>query len=210
MDPNFQATVVVATFGSQVWSRLALRRAIPSARTFGVPVIHEHCSTLAEARNAGLAKVETEWVIHLDADDELEPGYIEAMADGSADCRVPSVRYIFSRFRTDGEPIVPRVAGHDHECVGECLRYGNWCVVGSAVRAEMARSVGGWEEFGWSEDWAMWARCWKAGASFEAIPEAVYRAYKRPGSRNRQPRSKTIDWHRQIEAAVWPEEASVL
>lgn len=202
------ATVVIGTFGSQVWPTLAKRRAIPSARRQGCRVIHEHRDTLAQARNAALEQVETEFVIHLDADDELTPGYVEAMLAGSADLRVPAVTNVFSKWK-EVPPHFPRVYGHKHDCVGECLRSGNWIVVGACVRAELAQGIG-WEEFGWSEDWALWARCWKAGATIERVPDAVYRAFRRMSSRNRIANRVSVDWHRKIEAAVWPEEESVL
>ncbi len=206
---KLQATIIVGTYGSRSWSRLALKRAVPSAQK-GVRVIHEHGNTLAHARNLGLEKVETEWVVFLDGDDELEPGYLEIMERGTADLRVPSVRSVWPHNNVEDFSVIPNVAGHDHQCMGECLRYGNWCVIGTAVRADMVRSVGGFEEWGWSEDWALWARCWKAGATFEPMPEAIYRAHKRHGSRNKQANGVTVNWHRKIEAAVWPEEESVL
>lgn len=209
MDPGGPSfTVVIGTYGSDVWSRMAIRRAVPSARAQGVPVLHEHCTTLAEARNLALSKVETEYVVHLDADDELEPGYIEAMSKVDADIIVPRVKYVRSRGNIT-PPFFLRVYGHDHECVGECLRFGNYIVIGAGVRTRIAQEHG-WEEFGWSEDWAMWARCWKAGATIERAPDAVYRAYRRVGSRNRVQRGVSVNWHREIERAVWPNEASTL
>lgn len=200
---DFATTIVVGTYGSESWCRLAERRAISSARRQGVPVIHEHRDTLAQARNAALDCVETEWTIHLDADDELEAGYVKAMASGEADLRVPMIRQVRNG-HSRSVPFWPHVYGHDHDCTAECLRWGNWIVIGAAVRTEMAREVG-WEEFGWSEDWAMWARCWQAGATIERIPKAIYVAYMRTGSRNRVMRGVSLDWHRKIERAVFGE-----
>src|SRR5436190_22016125 len=88
-------TVVIGTFGSEAWCELARVRAIPSAEAQGVEVVHIHGATLAAARNAGLELVESEWVVHLDADDELAPGYVEAMLAGSADVRSPMLRQIW-------------------------------------------------------------------------------------------------------------------
>ena len=89
------------------------------------------------------------------------------------------------------------VAGHRHDCTAECLPEGNWLVVGSLVRAQMVRDVGGWRDFTWSEDWDLWLRCWLAGATVEAIPDAIYRAYVRPNSRNRAPQhAERIAAHR--------------
>lgn len=193
-------TVVVGTFGSNSWVELAKDRAIPSAESLGVPVIHMHGETLHGARNSGLHAVETEWVCHLDADDELEPGYFEHMALGSAECRAPSVRYVRPRRTTS--PIMPRVAGHIHDCTAACLDEGNWLVIGSLVRTEAAIAVGGWRDFSWSEDWDLWVRIRNAGATFEAIPKAVYRAHVRPDSRNRAPaREAKLAAHRAIAIA---------
>jgi hypothetical protein len=191
-------TVVVSTFGGPSWMRLARERAIPSAEALGVPVIHTHARTLHEARNGSLAKVGTPWVIHLDADDELEQGYVEAMATGSADVRAPSVRYV--RGAAADWPKMPRVAGHGHECVGACLPQGNWLVVGAAVRTELMRRIGGWRDYPVYEDWSTWLRCHLAGATFEAIPQAIYRAHVRRGSRNRSgSRDLKMSTHRRIE-----------
>jgi glycosyltransferase involved in cell wall biosynthesis len=176
-------TVVCGTFGDPSWSSLAQRRALPSAQALGVPTVHVHAGALHEARNAALARVETEWVVHLDADDELEPGYLAAMERAAADVRAPAVRYVTGKHRP--RPTMPRVAGHAHACASSCLPEGNWLVVGALVRAGMIRSVGGWRDEPVYEDWSVWLRCYLAGATFEAVPGAVYRAHVRRDSRNR-------------------------
>lgn len=176
-------TIAVATFGRSSWIDLARERAIPSAERFGVPVVHVHATSLHEARNLAVDQVETEWVIHLDADDELDDGYIDAMASGSADLRAPAVRYMQGRIP---DPLrIPKVAGHQHDCTADCLPQGNWLVIGTAVRTDLVRQVGGWRDFEWSEDWDLWLRCWRAGATVEAVPGAIYRAHVRQDSRNR-------------------------
>jgi hypothetical protein len=53
----------------------------------------------------------------------------------------------------------------------------------------MLRDVGGWRDWPFYEDWDLFLRCWRAGASVEAIPEAVYIAHVRFDSRNRAPSS---------------------
>ena len=195
-------TVAVATFGAQSWHELALERAIPSARDQAA-VVHAHGRTLAEARNAALSEVETEWVIHLDADDELEKGYVEALSQGTADLRAPRVRYV--RGSQTARPRFPRVAGHRHDCRAECLEDGNWLVIGTAVRAELVRRVGGWHEWPVYEDWDLFLRCYRAGASVEGVPGAVYRAHVRTDSRNRAPAIEEKNRvHHEIVAANEP------
>lgn len=176
-------TVVVPSFGDASWYWLAETRAVRSVKDMGVPVIHIHARTLCEARNLGLELVQTEWVCFLDADDELEPGYFEAMAWTDGYVRVPQVR------RTDGEsedrvPWFPKVVGHEHQCFEECLAEGNWVVVGAVVLTDLLREVGGWPDYPIWEDWAVWLKCALAGARFDRVPDAVYRAYMTPGSRN--------------------------
>lgn len=197
-------TVVVPSTDLQ-WRRLAQNRAIPSAKRLGLPVVEGLGPTVMDARNNGLDQVTTEWVLHLDADDELEPGYVKAMAQGRADVRAPSVRYVNERTPNAWErvvPYVPRVAGHSHDCAGDCLPYGNWLVIGSVVRTELVHRVGGWRDYDWSEDWDLWLRCHLAGATIEAIPSAIYRAYVRRNSRNRgASRATRLASHRAIATA---------
>jgi hypothetical protein len=167
-----------------------------------VPIVRVHGDSLHGARNAALDQVATEWVCHLDADDELEAGYFDHMAAGTADVRAPAVRYVRPGRRSGPAPYVPRVAGHRHACTAECLPWGNWLIVGSLARTETLRAVGGWRDFPWSEDWDLWVRCWHAGATFEAIPDAVYRAHVRPDSRNRAPAAaEKLAAHRAIAEA---------
>jgi glycosyltransferase involved in cell wall biosynthesis len=194
-------TVAVATFGDPEWVDLAEHRAIPSALALGVPVVHVHGDTLHDARNEALDRVRTQWVCHLDADDELTPGYFEAMATATADVRAPAVSYVHQNGRA-WKPRMPQVSGHDHGCSAECLVDGNWLVVGAVAPAELLKAIGGWRDFTWSEDWDVWLRCHLAGATFEAVPAAVYRAHVRKDSRNRSAsREERLAAHHAIAAA---------
>jgi GT2 family glycosyltransferase len=205
-------TVVIGTFGEPSWVDRALRRAAPSATRQGLKVIHRHRETLHEARNAGLERVRTPWVIHLDADDELEPGFMDAMRAhfepwreryDELDLIAPAVRYVSEE---DGRelrpPWMPQVAGHRHTCVATCLEEGNWLVVGTLARTKLLREVGGWRDFPVYEDWDLWLRCHRRGAQVGAAPNAIYRAHVRQDSRNRaQPMEFRNNVHRQIVAA---------
>lgn len=193
-------SVIVATFGGREWIEIAEGRAVPSASE-QAPTFHFHCSTLAAARNAGLARIRSEFAIFLDADDELTDGYVEALSAGIADLRAPSVSYV--RDGIAHPPYVPRVAGHKHDCEAACLEDGNYIVIGSAIRAELLRSVGGFREEALYEDWSAWLRCYRAGATVETIPAAVYRAHWRADSRNRAPSIEAKNRvHREIVAAA--------
>lgn len=194
-------TIVVSTFGEDSWKRLAEERAIPSARAQGCPVIHAHAGTLHDARNSSLAQVQTPWVVHLDADDELEAGYLEGMSRLTSDVRVPLVRYM-QRGRAIARARFPTVAGHLHACTAQCLPFGNWIVVGAAARTSLVRQVGGWRDFTWSEDWDLWLRCHLAGATFQSTTAAIYRAHVRANSRNRSStKAEQLEAHRAIARA---------
>lgn len=175
-------SVVIGTYGAPIWARLADMRAAPSAARLGVPVIRAHEDSLHEARNEGLDQVKTEWVCHLDADDELEPGFFEEIEAVEGDLRGPAVRYTRSGFNTPAR--MPKVSGHTHMCEADCLLIGNWLVVGTVVRADLVRAVGGWKPYPVYEDFDLWQRCWVAGVTVTAVPKAVYRAHRSPRSRN--------------------------
>lgn len=199
-------TVVIATYGDASWLDLAdtAEASVPP----GIRVVRVHGDTLHDARNEALDKVDTEWVCHLDADDELEAGYFDEIARGSADVRAPSVRYCLNGNRRRA-PYVPQVAGHTHACTGDCLPSGNWLIVGSVARTGLLRDVGGWRDFPVYEDWDLWLRCHLAGATIEALPAAVYRAHVRFDSRNRGPSRELKEAaHQAIYAANFPQRAA--
>lgn len=185
-------SIVVATFGNYKWQLLAQQRALPSANSFGMPVYYNHGEKLHEARNAGLYKVETEFVCHLDADDELAPDFFEHISQASGDLRPPSVNHVH-----ENVTFMPRVVGkngvHNHVCVGECLPEGNWLVVGTVAKTELLKKVGGWKEWTSFEDWELWLRCWLAGATITSVPKAVYRAYSTAQGRCKNLPQKEID-----------------
>lgn len=194
-------TIAVCTYGDDAWRELAHSRALPSAVNEG-PAVYRHGTTLAEARNAALAAVTTEFIIYLDADDELTPGYVAAMARGRADIRACAVQYV-----TDGKhgaAGIPRVNGSEVPTPSlACLLRGNWIAIGAAARTAVLRKAGGWREWPMYEDWELWLRCMRAGAAVEAIPDAVYRAHVRAGSRNRAlPHSEKLRVRREILAAI--------
>lgn len=188
-------TVIVGTFGPPEWVELAESRAVPSVEAQGVPVIHRHRLSLAGARNDGAAEAGTEWLCFLDADDELAPGYFDAMAAASADLRGPAVTYIHGT-REDPPKLWP-----------ECdLRDGNYLLIGTLVRKAMFKAVGGFKTWPLYEDWCLWQRCAKTGATIELVPEAIYRAHVRSASRNREPgRRERLRWHHEIRDANYPE-----
>lgn len=195
-------TIAVCTFGADEWRMLARDRALPSAEAQGVPVIQVHGDTLQGCRNEALEKCETPWLIYLDADDELEPDYCANMVGGQGDVRAPRVRRI-KNGRSKRLTYMPRVWNHGHVCTGECLPEGNWVTLGAMTRVDLLREVGGWGPEPVYEDWALWLRCWKAGADIQPCHSAIYRYWYAETSRNRSLTVEERDsWHWKIHDQV--------
>ena len=174
-------SIVVGTFGDDRWSELARARAIPSADAqHPLEVIHVHGSTLADARNRGAEQASGAWLVFLDADDELAPGYLSAIADCAAgrDRRAPAVFAPAAQY-VDGDTEADPVTFEDRH-----PNRLNPCVIGTAVSRELFYDVGGfWPERAW-EDWSLFRRCWLAGAKIVHVPAAVYRVHASPDGRN--------------------------
>jgi hypothetical protein len=197
-------SILISTHGSEEWRRLALRRAVPSAENQGsheVLVLHEPKATLAEVRNANAEQATGDFLLYLDGDDELDPGFVEAISQAHAELPpavvpllTPSVSYV--RGMTRKQPkIWPEID----------IRNGNWMIIGTVVPRDLVLSFGGFREYGWSEDWGFWAMCMEAGATPVKVPEAIYVAHVNHKSRNRsRSRQEVLFWHQAIGHDVWP------
>lgn len=191
-----RVTVVIATSGDEAWTDLAWARAYPSADrcrigdpswTTEVIMRHLPAGTVAESRNAAAADADGDWLCFLDADDELAPGYLTEMEKARErlpldgwHVLVPSVQYVVEGAGGPYEypPAIPNGGGL------RPLLDINHAVIGSLVPRRLFLAVGGFRELAALEDWDLWLRCEEAGAEFAQVPRAVYRAWRRSGSRN--------------------------
>lgn len=178
-------TVIIPVFGDvERWAPLA-QRALSSALNQTAPaadVVVSVADTLEEARNRPALAAETEWLCFLDADDELDAGYLECMLAGTGDLRQPSTLGIVDGVE-DAEPVL---------LPAKPLLNGNYIVVGAFVRREIFESAGGFTSLPAYEDWDLWIRCWLEGAVITTCPEAIYRVHIRPGSRNQLDREAAL------------------
>lgn len=200
-------SIVIATYGDDSWRDLALKRALPSCEALDTPP-HEvrlvHRATLNDARNAGALAATGEWLCFLDADDELEAGYLGAMRaaepepierlatpdEVTAGCElgiafdpacallIPAVRYLDRRGQPQGEAHIPNAEPP------RSLIEVNRAVIGTLIPRALFLDVGGFGDEPIYEDWSLWLRCVRAGAELVHVPRAVYRAHRRPRSRN--------------------------
>ena len=209
-----KTSIVVATFGAESWRELALNRAYPSALNQGaheVIVGHDPEGTIASVRNSLAEKAEGDWLCFLDADDELAPGYLDAMMsvnrmttfyEGKHVLYTPAVSYVTAR----GKRATPRIWP-------ECdLSRGSWLVVSTLIPHDLFSEVGGFRDYGdppgsiGYEDWGLFSLLAQAGAAVVKVPEAVLYAHITSASRNRSPdRKERLRWHYEVGRDVWPE-----
>lgn len=202
-------SVIVATYGDvHPWKALAKHRAIPSvcAQTVQpLELIREHGETLHGARNDAAARAQGAWVCFLDADDALDPGYLAAMTQAARveqttetgeavkPCALlaPAVAYV-----RDGHAEEPRILDP-----GVPMTEVNRCVIGTLVPRWLFEAIGGFRDWPMSEDWDAFLSCLEHGAEVVPVPDAVYRAWETPGSRNRQGYDVAIATYDAIRAA---------
>jgi glycosyltransferase involved in cell wall biosynthesis len=175
-------SVVIPTFGDfEVWDLLARRaQASVEAQTRVCELVRHHADTLQEARNGGAARAGGDLLCFLDADDELDEGYVAAVerahdAHGERHLYQPATVGIIGGVQ-DGEPnIIER----------RPLLQSNFMVIGTVVEHDLFDTAGGFRDLPVLEDWDLWIRCWLEGAEPVPVPDAVYRIHVRADSRNR-------------------------
>jgi GT2 family glycosyltransferase len=204
-------SILIATYGEQSWLQMAQNRALPSADSQGAYEVHQgHYpeATIAQARNRLAEDASGDWLIFLDADDELGPGYVTGMMRSAARKGVPeralltpAVSYWYPGRRRANSP---RFLPHCD------LSQGNYLVLGTMVQRDLFRQVGGFSDYPHGyEDWSLWAKCWKAGAKVIQVRRAVYIAHVDPNSKHRvawRDREYQVQMHEQVRRDLFPEE----
>lgn len=207
-------SILICCHGDPSWEEAAWSHAYPSAvaadqGAVETTVVYDRGATLAEVRNLGAVHARGQWLCFLDADDELAPGFIDEMhrawlilahGDGIPHPGYPgSTDFLFA-------PAVSYQSESGASSLPAIPNKGRWpdmneCVIGTLVERELFLKVGGFRDLPSLEDYDLWLRCVKAGALIRHVPEAVYRASIRPGSRN----SDQSVYHelRAEHAAVW-------
>lgn len=186
MESKYDVAIVVATFGSKEWEEegdFAVSTLKAQTLTPSIVRLHLQHGSLVQARNeaAWMAKLDEawtddSWLVFLDADDALDPRFVEAVSayDGEADILQTAVRgfnYSENGLGVDMEFIDPVPVLHEQKY--PLLRQ-NYLTVGSPIRSEMFFKVGGFDEWPALEDWGLWLKCYNESAVFDELYEAVY------------------------------------
>lgn len=179
-------SVIVATFGSSEWEdrgNATARQLSTNLKPAPLEVVGVHLSdgSLAQARNAAAAQARGTFLVFCDADDMLHHSYVDGVLNGWGKLRQPKTTYSSPDGQQHSAPaFIPPAPGGD-------LRKGNWLVIGTAVRRAMFEEVGGFDEYEAWEDWALWLKCFRAGAQIGKAPRAIYHIGPiKPGDRNQQ------------------------
>jgi glycosyltransferase involved in cell wall biosynthesis len=171
-------TILICAHGDTSWRDLAYSRAYPSASSQAFTQVHYAPeATLAEARNQAAEEATTRWLCFLDADDELDFGYVDAMrrhANGDF-LLAPAVKYINPKKAT-------APAGLPNE-PGDMRRV-NRCVIGTLIQRATFFQAGGFREWPCYEDWDLFLGVHMEGVPIVYVPDAVYKAHITPGGRN--------------------------
>ena len=135
-----------------------------------VIIIYEN--SVASARNLGAQRVSGERIVFLDADDSLEPDFVEKIVE-SEDVLQPLTSYNIGGIKYSPTYISPR----------DSLLDGNHLIIGCPVNRELFLDAGGFDEWPLYEDWALWLKLQKAGATFGKTT-GVYNINVNPRGRN--------------------------
>lgn len=184
-----EVTAIVVTFGSLAWAQSGLRATAATMVNNPDHLIHHlhaEADNIADARNMAVEERDPQgWICFVDGDDELEPGYLNAMTaapDGEylwPGLLTPSLRIVSERDRRRRREPNPVDLTKSRD-----ISTMNPCPIGTLIHRRMFDEVGGfWDERAW-EDWSLFRRAWLLGATIVPVPDAVYRANISPTGRN--------------------------
>ncbi|MEM1368800.1 MAG: glycosyltransferase [Cyanobacteria bacterium P01_H01_bin.15] len=141
-----------------------------------VEIIHQSNRKLPAARNTGIRAAQGRYICCLDADDCLEPTYLEKCLVLLEVLRL-DVAYSWQREFGYGDMVIPT----SKFCLETLLEH-NCCIVPAVFRKEIWQKVNGYDEhmvIGY-EDWEYWLRLARAGGKGGEVQEPLF-LYRKHG-----------------------------
>jgi glycosyltransferase involved in cell wall biosynthesis len=166
-----------------------------------ITVLSQANAGAGAARNAALALVDSEYVTYLDSDDALANSHMTTMLKLTEDYPDHDI------YSCDGLFVYPdgsenRVFEYDQvvslrieDMLSRCMILGG----GALLRASLLRSLGGFREHMYGEDYDLWLRALATGARHIATPEPLYVYHQGVGG---QKSEDTIAGYRSAVVAV--------
>jgi GT2 family glycosyltransferase len=147
-----------------------------SERDGRVKVLTQANAGAAAARNSAIKRARSTFIAYLDADDMLADNHLSVMLDLMRlhpGFDIYSSDGVFVRADGSTEPVF----GYEkivfltiEDLLKECLILGG----GALVRGEVLRSLGGFREHMYGEDYDLWLRALASGYTHVATPERLY------------------------------------
>lgn len=184
--------VIIATCGDQAWDDLGWSRAYPSAQRAlaghdgRVIRFHEVGASVSQARNAAALQADAEWICFLNAQDELEAGFLDEMEEAGAaydydyatPCESPLLAPATMPHDPYGRSTGPAALTHrllPHDEVGPLS-------IGTLIPRLLFLEVGGFPDLRAYSDRALWLKAVAAGGWPVDVPGAVYCRWEHHGS----------------------------
>lgn len=169
-------SVIIPTYGDkEYWDSFAERAADSVlCQTFkDYELIRHHDKDMQSARNNAADMACGDWLVFLDADDELEENFLgRTFRGGYGDIQQPLTVYV----EATGEMYLPPT--YIAPC--DSIQDGNYVVVGAPVRRELFLAAGGFDDYPVFEDWALWLKMVNKGAVIGKTT-GIYIIHRREG-----------------------------
>lgn len=130
---------------------------------------------LANALNAGLARIDTEWVVRADADDYNLPQRFRQISDLlNTQTNLDLIGSAVLEIERDGTPVARRVMPVHHEEIRKFLTWRNpFNHMTVAYRRSLVERCGGYPNVYLREDYALWAIMIMSGARCANLSEVL-------------------------------------
>ncbi|GMQ89024.1 MAG: lipooligosaccharide biosynthesis galactosyltransferase LsgF [Gammaproteobacteria bacterium] len=133
---------------------------------------------LATALNAGLAQIQTAWIVRADADDYNLPQRFRRLAELiRSDPELDLAGSAILELEQDGTPVALREMPLQHDDILRFMKRRNpFNHMTIACRRALVECCGGYPDIYRREDYALWAKMVKAGARCANLPEVLVHA----------------------------------